>query len=254
MVPLIAAGASFLMAKASGASNKQALLSGILSGVTAGAAGAIGGQGAFGMTDVPGTGIGRFLASSTGQFAAGTAAGTLPVAMEQNKMAEKQAQQLAKPFGGEDQYTQAYNTAVQDMQGLAQRATYDDQPTTNQSVYNFQPPMFTAREGGIAEIAKYREGGVNYLPSKIDHDEKDVNNYVRATGYVEDGSGNGDKDEDTMLAQLADGEFVSRADAVLGAGIMSGANPNDFKEMRKFGAKFFYNQQDQLKRIYDMVS
>ena len=57
-----------------------------------------------------------------------------------------------------------------------------------------------------------------------------------------------------MLAQLADGEFVSRADAVLGAGIMSGANPNDFKEMRKFGAKFFYNQQDQLKRIYDMVS
>ena len=60
MVPLIAAGASFLMAKASGASNKQALLSGILSGVTAGAAGAIGGQGAFGMTDVPGTGIGRF--------------------------------------------------------------------------------------------------------------------------------------------------------------------------------------------------
>ena len=254
MVPLIAAGASFLMAKASGASNKQALLSGILSGVTAGAAGAIGGQGAFGFTNTPGTGIGRFLASDIGQFAVGTAAGSVPVAMEQNKMAQKQAQQLAKPFGGEEQYTQAYNTAVQDMQGLAQRATYDDQPTTNQSVYNFQPPMFTAREGGIAEIAKYREGGVNYLPSKIDHDEKDVNNYVRAKGYVEDGSGVGNKDEDTMLAQLADGEFVSRADAVLGAGIMSGANPNDFKEMRKFGAKFFYNQQDQLKRIYDMVS
>jgi len=254
MVPLIAAGASFLMAKASGASNKQALLSGILSGVTAGAAGAIGGQGAFGFSSVPETGIGKFLASDIGQFAAGTAAGTLPVAMEQNKMAQKQAQQLAKPFGGEEAYTQAYNTAVQDMQGLGQRATYDDQPTTNQSVYNFQPPMFTAREGGIAEIAKYREGGVNYLPSKIDHDEKDVNNYVRATGYVEDGSGNGDKDEDTMLAQLADGEFVSRADAVLGAGIMSGANPNDFKEMRKFGAKFFYNQQDQMKRIYDLVT
>ena len=74
---------------------------------------------------------------------------------------------------------------------------------------------------------------VNYLPSKVDHDEKDMTNYVRAEGYVEDGSGNGDKDEDTMLAQLADGEFVSRADAVLGAGIMAGANPSDFKEMRK---------------------
>ena len=36
-----------------------------------------------------------------------------------------------------------------------------------------------------------------------------------------------------MLAQLADGEFVSRADAVLGAGILSGANPKNFKVMRK---------------------
>ena len=57
-----------------------------------------------------------------------------------------------------------------------------------------------------------------------------------------------------MLAQLADGEFVSRADAVLGAGIMEGANPEDFKEMRKLGAKFFYKQQDQLKRIYDITA
>ena len=65
---------------------------------------------------------------------------------------------------------------------------------------------------------------------------------------------NGDKDEDTMLAQLADGEFVSRADAILGAGIMAGANPEDFKEMRRKGAAFFYNQQDQMKRIYDLVN
>ena len=56
---------------------------------------------------------------------------------------------------------------------------------------------------------------------------------MRAEGYVEDGSGNGDKDEDTMLAQLADGEFVSRADAILGAGIMEGANPSSYKDMRK---------------------
>ena len=258
MVPLIAGGVSFLMAKASGASNKQALLSGIV-----GAAGAFGAAKLGGVLATSGTLgaptatqlFGQKLAESRiAQFAAGTAAGAIPTAMAQNKMANQQAQQLAKPFGGEEAYTQAYNTAVQDMQGLGQRATYDDQPTTNQSVYNFQPPMFTAREGGIAEIAKYREGGVNYLPSKIDDDEKDVNNYVRAQGYVEDGSGVGDKDEDTMLAQLADGEFVSRADAVLGAGIMSGANPKDFKEMRKFGAKFFYNQQDQLKRIYDITA
>ena len=77
-------------------------------------------------------------------------------------------------------------------------------------------------------LPKYNQGGVNYLPSKVDHDENDVNNYVRASGYVEDGAGVGDKDEDTMLAQLADGEFVSRADAVLGAGILSGADPKKF--------------------------
>jgi hypothetical protein len=57
-----------------------------------------------------------------------------------------------------------------------------------------------------------------------------------------------------MLAQLADGEFVSRADAILGAGIMAGANPEDFKDMRKKGAAFFYDQQAKLKRIYDLVT
>ena len=61
------------------------------------------------------------------------------------------------------------------------------------------------RTGGLAEIRKFNEGGVNYLPSKVSHDENDANNYVRALGYVEDGAGVGDKDEDTMLAQLADG-------------------------------------------------
>jgi hypothetical protein len=124
---------------------------------------------------------------------------------------------------------------------------------TPANVYDRQEEMFAARQGGLATL-KLKEGGVNYLPSKSDHDEKDANNYVRAMGYVEDGSGNGDKDEDTMLAQLADGEFVSRADAILGAGIMTGANPDDFKEMRRKGAQFFYKQQDSFKRVYDLVN
>ena len=154
-----------------------------------------------------------------------------------------------------------------DMEGelyLRERARFD--PTSEReeyvmapgaltpaNVYDRQEEMFAARQGGLATL-KLKEGGVNYLPSKSDHDEKDANNYVRAMGYVEDGSGNGDKDEDTMLAQLADGEFVSRADAILGAGIMTGANPDDFKEMRRKGAQFFYKQQDSLKRVYDLVN
>ncbi len=113
--------------------------------------------------------------------------------------------------------------------------------------------LFTFNKGGIAEVKKFNQGGINYLPSKSDHDEKDYNNYIRAEGYVEDGSGNGDKDEDTMLAQLADGEFVSRADAILGAGIMEGANPTSYKDMRKKGAAFFYGQQAKFKRIFDLL-
>ncbi len=109
------------------------------------------------------------------------------------------------------------------------------------------------RTGGLAEIRKFNEGGVNYLPSKVSHDENDANNYVRASGYVEDGAGVGDKDEDTMLAQLADGEFVTRADGVLGAGIIAGANPSSMKDMREKGAQYFYEQQKRYKRVFDLL-
>ena len=109
------------------------------------------------------------------------------------------------------------------------------------------------KTGGLAQIKKFNEGGINYLPSKTTHDEKDSNNYVRALGYVEDGAGVGDKDEDTMLAQLADGEFVTRADGVLGAGIIAGANPNSMKDMRQKGAAYFYEQQKRYKRVFDLL-
>ena len=107
--------------------------------------------------------------------------------------------------------------------------------------------------GGFAQIKNFNEGGINYLPSKVSHDENDSTNYVRATGYVEDGSGAGDKDEDTMLAQLADGEFVTRADGVLGAGIIAGGNPNSMKDMREKGARYFYDQQRRYKRVFDLL-
>ena len=128
---------------------------------------------------------------------------------------------------------------------------------TPSNPYNYSSgnPLYTPfNKGGIVSaLPKFNEGGINYLPSKVTHDENDVNNYVRATGYVEDGSGNGDKDEDTILAQLADGEFVSRADAVLGAGIMAGASPTSMKDMRAKGAAYFYEQQKRFKRIFDLL-
>jgi hypothetical protein len=106
--------------------------------------------------------------------------------------------------------------------------------------------------GGIVNIAKFNEGG-QALPSKFSHDENDMNNYTRAGGFVKDGAGMGDENEDTMLAQLADGEFVSRAAAVRGAGIVAGANINNKEEQRKVGAEFFYEQQKRFKRIYDLI-
>ena len=158
-----------------------------------------------------------------------------------------------KPMFTEEDYKQAYKEQSEKLEGKFKPVDTAVAKPTMAEVTGSN--MFYANQGGLATmLPKYNQGGVNYLPSKIDHDENDVNNYVRATGYVEDGAGAGDKDEDTMLAQLADGEFVSRADAVLGAGILSGADPKNFKGMRKAGADFFYNQQKQFKRIYDITN
>ena len=115
--------------------------------------------------------------------------------------------------------------------------------------------LISASTGGLATlkgIQKYNAGG-QVLPSKLNYDENDANNYVRTNGHVVDMSDIADKDEDTVLAQLADGEFVTRADGVLGAGILAGANPGNREEMRKKGAKFFYEQQAQYKRIFDLL-
>ena len=117
----------------------------------------------------------------------------------------------------------------------------------------YKRETITLQQGGLATLSHFRDGGINYLPSKTIHDEDNEDNYMRVNGYVEDGAGNGNKEEDTMLAQLADGEFVTRTDGVLGAGILAGADPKNAKEMRKLGAEFFYEQQKRFKRIYDLL-
>jgi hypothetical protein len=107
------------------------------------------------------------------------------------------------------------------------------------------------KDGGLA---KFNQGAlVSMLPGKSVSDEKDPSIYKRAYNFVTDETGNGDMEEDTMLAQLADGEFVTTAKAVLGAGIFQGAKPSDIGGMRDKGAKFFYEQQARFKRIYEML-
>jgi|TARA_Y100000114_G_scaffold46395_1_gene42116 hypothetical protein len=169
-----------------------------------------------------------------------------------------------------DIYSPGYNMSYLELQKQRPGYTYIDPATGQEKEYEkvyapeeqgksdrrFGPYSMNVqrlRTGGIAEIQKFNEGGINYLPSKVSHDENDANNYVRASGYVEDGAGVGDKDEDTMLAQLADGEFVTRADGVLGAGIIAGGNPNSMKDLREKGAKYFYEQQARYKRVFDLL-
>ena len=121
------------------------------------------------------------------------------------------------------------------------------EPTQNFKSVNFNT-------GGLASIARFNEGGLGQmLPSKHSHSEDDANNYTRAGGFVKDGAGMGNENEDTMLAQLADGEFVSRSAAVRGAGIIAGADLNNKEDQRKKGAEFFYEQQKRFKRIMDIL-
>ena len=183
LIPIAAGVGSFLLAKASGSSNRDALIAGGIGAL----GGAFLGPGAFGAA---GAGLGTATAIGGGITAGALTQGALQGQPKPYNMEE----QMNVGFKGVDpvQYAQA----TENLQGITQRASYADAPTTDvaqPSVYDFtNQAMYTAKEGGLAEIKRFREGGVNYLPSKTDHDEKDYNNYVRAEGYVEDGSGNGD--------------------------------------------------------------
>jgi len=156
------------------------------------------------------------------------------------------------PFTEQD-YKDAYAKQSKLTAGLGDAFQY----TPSNMMYYGGPQtsdIYQYNTGGLASIQKFATGGVSYLPSKIDHDEKDTNNYIRAEGQIADGTGAGDKNKDTILAQLADGEFVSRSDAILGAGLIEGAAPNSEDEMRKKGAAFFYSQQSKFKRVFDLLN
>lgn len=186
LIPIAAGVGSFLLAKASGASNRNALI--------AGGIGALGGYGLAGGTfggTIAGINAGAGI-GATKAITGGLAAGALTSAAMAPKPEIPDLNDKTNPgFQGVD--PEAYAMASQNLEGLGQRASYADAPSgevVTPSVYDFSnQQMYTAREGGLAEIKRFKEGGVNYLPSKTDHDEKDYNNYVRAEGYIEDGSG-----------------------------------------------------------------
>jgi hypothetical protein len=87
---------------------------------------------------------------------------------------------------------------------------------------------YSATTGGVMGMA---EGG-------------DVENFPRKTGEI---SGPGTKTSDSIPAMLSDGEFVQRADAVNGAGVMMGAK--NAQEAREKGADFMYALQSKLAKM-----
>ena len=87
---------------------------------------------------------------------------------------------------------------------------------------------YSATTGGVMGMA---DGG-------------DVDNFPRRTGEI---SGPGTKTSDSIPAMLSDGEFVQRADAVNGAGVMMGAK--NAQEAREKGSDFMYALQSKLAKM-----
>jgi len=101
---------------------------------------------------------------------------------------------------------------------------------TGQIGYGGTVPTFAT--GGIAEL---KEGGT------VD-DYGGIEAFYRKNGEID---GPGTMTSDDIPAMLSDGEFVTKAISVLGAGVKHGkAKTKD--EARKKGAEFFYNQQREL--------
>jgi hypothetical protein len=191
-------------------------------------------------------GLGAFLLPLVGGLGGGDETVNAPPGFNKNYQKLMESGFAGGPTGFQ---TRTYNP-----DGSYSDNTLEDKNTYQsvEALLDEDPPVPAMKVGGIVRIAKFNTGG-QALPSKFSHDEKDYNNYVRAHGFVEDGAGMGNDNEDTMLAQLADGEFVSRSAAVRGAGIIAGASLSDKEDQRKKGAEFFYEQQKRFKRIMDIL-
>lgn len=91
---------------------------------------------------------------------------------------------------------------------------------------------------------------IHRLPSKTKVDENNPKNYKRTSGkLVVDSAGKGSENKDTMLAQLADGEFVTKSKAVRGAGLALGADPKNKKQQKDLGARYFYKQMAEFDKL-----
>jgi hypothetical protein len=158
---------------------------------------------------------------------------------------------LARQDVGEDVLVEEYDTPEQKQMreltlmkqklGMLSDAYGKDivKPSTNQP------------SSASESTSAFKEGAlVDKLPSKTNKDENNKKNYKRTSGkMVVDANNKGSENKDTMLAQLADGEFVTKSAAVRGAGIAMGADPKNKDQQREMGAEFFYKQMAALDKL-----
>jgi hypothetical protein len=161
----------------------------------------------------------------------------------------KRAKEVLEQLSNE---TEVSSEEMEGILGLTARGKSDVRiPQAPDAPAQIQELMDTFRARASNEPAQpqFNKGDlVDVLPSKYKRDENDESNYKRTSGkMVTDETGKGSGNKDTMLAQLADGEFVTKAKSVLGAGkAMGGKNK---KQQRELGAKFFYKQMSELEKI-----
>jgi len=99
------------------------------------------------------------------------------------------------------------------------------------------PPGYVGyANGGIVALA---EGG---MPPK------NVDDFPRKNGKI---AGPGTMTSDDIPAMLSDGEFVTKAVSVIGAGVREGANT--IEEAREKGSDFFYQQQEDLAKLGERI-
>ena len=107
----------------------------------------------------------------------------------------------------------------------------------------FSPQNMASYQQGVSNVfggpKNLADGGIMQL-SKGDM----VEDFPRMNGPI---SGPGTETSDDIPAMLSDGEFVQRADAVNGAGVMMGAK--NAQEAREKGSDFMYALQSKLAKM-----
>ena len=100
------------------------------------------------------------------------------------------------------------------------------------------PPMYPSNYAG------YANGGIVALAKGGTPPPKNMDDFPRKNGNI---AGPGTMTSDDIPAMLSDGEFVTKAVSVIGAGVREGADTTE--EAREMGSDFFYKQQDELAKL-----